>query len=70
MKRKCAQNSVNAEFTICGDAFDAFETGDADEEHECAGPGGVVNCPSCCAIIRDLRDMKYKLRPRSENILD
>lgn len=64
--RRCAENPINAEFTICGDAFDALETGDADEAHECAGPRQVVNCPSCFAIIQDLRDMKYKLRPRKQ----
>ena len=62
--RKCAQNTSNPEFTLCGDAFDAFASGDADEEHECAGQGGTVTCPECCTQIRDIRDMRYRLKPR------
>lgn len=64
--RVCAENAINAEFTLCGDAFDAFASGDADEEHECAEPGGVITCPNCCKIIKDLRESRYKLKPRSE----
>lgn len=64
MKRQCAQNPLLAEFTLCGDAFDAFDSGDADEEHEVAPDGGVVTCGDCCEAIKDLKARKYKLKPR------
>ena len=62
--RVCAQSAVNGEFTLCGDAFDAFASGYAEEEHDCAGPGQVVTCPQCCKVIQDIRDMRYRLKPR------
>lgn len=61
--RVCAQNAVNSEFTLCGDAFDAFVSGYAAEEHNCAGRGQVVTCPKCCQIIQNLRDMRHRLKP-------
>ena len=66
MVRVCAQSAVNGEFTLCGDAFDSFATGYAEEEHNCAGRGEVVNCPKCCRIIQNIRNMRYQLRPRAE----
>lgn len=64
--RVCAQDGFNGEYTLCGDAFDAFATGDAVEDHECAGKGGVITCPQCCKVIQDVRDMRYRLKPRDE----
>lgn len=65
-KRKCAQSTSQPEFSLCGDAFDAFATGDADEEHEIAVQGGTITCPACCEQIRDIRSMHYRLKPGGE----
>ncbi|WP_458736982.1 hypothetical protein [Pseudomonas chlororaphis] len=64
--RVCAGNPVNGEFTLCGDAFDAFATGDADEEHVQAEKGQTITCDKCCAVILDVRQMRYRLKPRVE----
>lgn len=66
MKRQCAQNPMLQEFSLCGDAFDAFASGDADEEHEIAPGGGVVTCPDCCRSVKEIIASKYKLKPRAE----
>lgn len=63
-KRICAQSTSQPEFTLCGDAFDAFESGDAEEEHEHAEQGGTITCPACCRQIQDIRSMRYRLKPR------
>lgn len=47
------QNAANAEFTLCGDAFDLDEEGDDYEQRETNRR--VVTCPVCAAIILDLR---------------
>lgn len=64
--RKCAQSPIQAEFTLCGDAFDAYDSGDAEEQHQIVGAGQVVDCPQCCKVIQDIREMKYRLKPRKE----
>lgn len=66
MMRVCAQNAVNGEYTLCGDAFDAFVTNFAEDEHSCAGRGEVITCPKCCQVIQGIRDMRYRLKPRGE----
>lgn len=67
--RRCAVNPILAEFSLCGDAFDAYDSGDAEERHEIVELGGTVTCSRCCFIITEIRTAKYKLRPRkgSEN---
>lgn len=64
--RRCAQNPLQAEFSLCGNAFDAFDSGDADEPHEIANAGQVINCEDCCRAIREVKAMRNTLRPRSE----
>lgn len=64
--RRCAQNPMQAEFSLCGDAFDAFASGDAEEPHEIAGPGQTINCEDCCRAVREIKSMRNPLKPRSE----
>jgi hypothetical protein len=64
--RRCAMNPLQAEFSLCGDAFDGFASGDLDEDYKLADPGESINCPSCCQIIREVKAIRNRLRPRSE----
>lgn len=66
-KRQCAMNPILAEFSLCGDAFDAYDSGDAEEQYEIVAFGGTVTCPQCCIVIAEVKAMKYKLRPRKNN---
>lgn len=66
--RQCVGNPINPEFSLCGDSFDAYDSGDAEEEHEVVSVGGTVTCPQCCIIISEIRVMRYKLRPRKNNL--
>lgn len=43
-------NPVQAEFTLCGDAFDLGAHGEHPDP-VFAAPGQVINCPQCRAII-------------------
>ena len=64
--RVCAGSAAQPDFTLCGDACDAFDSGDADEEHVEAEKGQAVTCPKCCAVIENIRAMRYRLKPRDE----
>jgi hypothetical protein len=52
-------NEIQAEFTLCGDAFDG------DSEDPDLGwnpwPKGPVTCPHCAAIIRSCQRVHTKL---------
>lgn len=63
--RVCAQSAINGEFTLCGDSFDIDLTEDDVEGHDVAGKGGTITCEKCCLQIQDMRDMRYRLKPRS-----
>ena len=63
--KRCAQNPMLEEYSLCGNAFDAFASGDAPEPHEIAGPGQIINCPECCAAVREIKRMRNPLKPRS-----
>jgi hypothetical protein len=43
------------EHSLCGMAFDAFESGDADAPVVFAQPGEQVTCQECLALIRYVR---------------
>lgn len=43
------------EFTLCGFAFDAHDSGDADEPIIFAKRGEVVTCEECRAVIDYIR---------------
>ena len=50
---RCAPGTQ--EHTLCGWAFDAFESGDADAPVVFAQPGETVTCLECLAVIRYVR---------------
>lgn len=64
--RRCAESPNQPEFSLCGDAFDAFSSGDSDEPFEFAGEGQTVNCEMCVSAIREIKKLRNPLRPRSE----
>ncbi|MCF6783361.1 hypothetical protein [Stutzerimonas stutzeri] len=64
--RRCAQSPIQPEFSLCGDAFDAFDSGDAEEPHSIAGPGESITCPECCMAVREVKAIRNPLRPRKE----
>jgi len=57
---------MQAEFSLCGDAFDAFDSGDAEEPYVIAGPGQSITCPDCCRAVREVKAICNPLRPRKE----
>lgn len=46
------------EFTVCGMAFDAHDSGDHDEPIVFAGVGEVVTCEECRRIVIEFRSIK------------
>lgn len=58
MQVKHAQNPVLAEYSICGLAFDAYESGDADEQVLFAKPGETVSCRDCRRAVIEIRKIK------------
>ena len=50
------ENAANAEYTLCGDAFDLATDEPGYEWHETESR--VVTCPSCAAVIKDCRGVK------------
>lgn len=51
------------EFTLCGLAFDAHDSGDHDEPVIMAAPGQLVNCVECRAVIDYVRTFKGYRQP-------
>jgi hypothetical protein len=51
------------EFTICGIAFDAHESGDVDEEVVFADPGQLVTCEDCRRTIAFIKQFKRYRQP-------
>lgn len=64
--RRCAESPVQPEFSLCGDAFDAFDSGDASEPYEFAKPGESITCAICCNAVREIKAIRNPLRPRKE----
>jgi hypothetical protein len=65
--RRCAESPVQPEFSLCGDAFDAFESGDASESYELAKPGQSITCSMCCTAIREIKAIRNPLRPKKDS---
>ena len=61
--RRCAESPINAEFSLCGIAFDAYHE-DADAAYDVASPTDSITCPRCCQIISTVKAMRNRLRPR------
>ena len=66
---KHAQNpAAGAEFTVCGLAFDAYNSADADAPVLFAKPGEVVTCSECRKAVKEIRQIKLgHLRDRKED---
>lgn len=47
--------NTGSEFTMCGMAFDAYESGDSEERIIFAKPKEVVTCQDCRDIIDDVK---------------
>lgn len=62
--RRCAESPLNGEYSLCGDAFDAF-IDDPESEFVVAAPAQSITCPKCCQIIRTVKAMRNPLRPRN-----
>ena len=52
--RICAQNPINGEYTLCGDAFDIEQTEEDEEPHRHSQPGERLTCEQCKTAIREL----------------
>jgi len=61
--RRCVESPINAEYSLCGIAFDAHYD-DPDAAFDVAGPAESITCPQCCIIIRTAKAMRNPLRPR------
>lgn len=65
--RRCAMSPVQPEFSLCGDAFDGYDSGDLSEPFEFVGPGQSINCPRCCMAVREIKAIRNRLSPRAES---
>lgn len=61
--RHARQPGQGGEFTVCGMAFDAFESGDADAPIVFAGTRQFITCQECCEIIQQFRSATWRLLP-------
>lgn len=52
-------NSIVPEYTACGMAFDAYESGDAEEQIIFAAPGETVTCVGSRKIIADAKMVRH-----------
>lgn len=50
--------NVGGEFTLCGLACDAFESGDADKPVTFAAPGEIVTCKECRDVIYHVKTFR------------
>lgn len=54
--RRCAEHPLQPEFSLCGDAFDIYETeGDDAEPFAFVKRGQTVTCDNCRDAITKLR---------------
>lgn len=58
------------EFSLCGDAFDGFDSGDLPGPFAFAKEGQSITCPKCCAAIREIKATRNPLRPRKPGLHD
>ncbi len=65
--RRCAASPVQPEFSLCGEAFDAFDEKLTSEPYEIAEPDQSITCPMCCEAIREIKSIRNPLRPRSRS---
>lgn len=56
--KHCDTPAGGYEFTLCGVAFDAFDTGDAEEPVVFAQAGELITCKECRNVIDHARAFK------------
>lgn len=61
-----AQNPAYTEYTVCGLAYDAHESGDYNEPVLFAEDGAPVTCPKCREVVTEVRRIKLGRIPRGE----
>lgn len=61
--RICATNPVQPEFSLCGDAFDGFDSGDLDEPVALAETGERITCERCRLVITQCKRVKHWREP-------
>lgn len=59
----CDTSAAGSEFTVCGLAFDAYHSGDADHPVVMAEPGEVVTCEACRRTIDFMKTFKRYRQP-------
>jgi len=58
--------TAGGDYTMCGLALDAYESGDESEPVVMAAPGELITCKGCRAVIAYFKDFKgYRERPTS-----
>lgn len=57
------QPGQGGEFTMCGVAFDAFDSGGVEEEIIFAEPGDLITCPACREVIAFYRTVRRNRQP-------
>lgn len=50
-----APGSISGEFMLCGLAFDAFDSGDAEEPVRWTAPRQIVTCEQCRQVLDHVR---------------
>lgn len=51
--------TAGGEYTMCGHACDAFDTGDHDVPIEFAEKGEIITCPDCRAVIAHYKSIRH-----------
>lgn len=64
--RRCAPNPMQGEYSLCGDAIDIQAIEEDAENYVIAKAGESINCPKCCAAVREIKALRNPLRPRKE----
>lgn len=59
----CMHNPGHSEYSLCGDAFDAFDSGDKDEPIIIGKSGDRITCEQCLSIIATCKSIKDRRIP-------
>lgn len=57
-EKVCMPQPGNAEFSLCGDAFDIAAVDDTAEPFRIGNPGELVNCEKCREMIAEIKRVK------------
>lgn len=66
MSSRHANAPTHDEYTLCGFAVDAHETGDHSEPIVFAKPGETINCPECRVVINYCKSIKRWREPEAQ----